>query len=30
LGGVNPTPTIQAMAFYIADSIKQRPATLFD
>jgi choline dehydrogenase-like flavoprotein len=31
-GGVNPTSTIQALALYIADSIKQRlaSATLFD
>ncbi len=29
-GGVNPTATIQALALYIADSIKQRLATLFD
>ena len=31
-GGVNPTPTIQALALYIADTIKQRlaDATLFD
>jgi choline dehydrogenase-like flavoprotein len=29
-GGVNPTRTIQALALYIADSIKQRLATLFD
>ena len=29
-GGVNPTSTIQAIALYIADSIKQRLATLFD
>jgi choline dehydrogenase-like flavoprotein len=29
-GGVNPTCTIQAMALYIADCIKQRLATLFD
>jgi choline dehydrogenase-like flavoprotein len=28
--GVNPTRTIQALALYIADTIKQRPATLFD
>ena len=26
----NPTSTIHALALYIADSIKQRPATLFD
>ena len=29
-GGVNPPSTIQALALYIADSIKQRLATLFD
>ena len=29
-GGVNPTSTIQALALYIADQIKQRLATLFD
>ena len=29
-GGVNPTSTIQALALYIADCIKQRLATLFD
>ncbi len=31
-GGVNPTSTIQALALYIADNIKQRlaNATLFD
>jgi len=29
-GGVNPTSTIQAVALYIADRIKQRLATLFD
>ncbi len=31
-GGVNPTSTIQALALYVADSIKQRlaSATLFD
>jgi len=28
--GVNPTPTIQALALYIADQMKQRLATLFD
>ena len=28
--GVNPTPTIQALALYIADAMKQRLATLFD
>ena len=27
-GGVNPTSTIQALALYIADSIKKRLATL--
>jgi hypothetical protein len=27
---VNPTSTIQALALYIADSIKQRLTTLFD
>jgi hypothetical protein len=27
---VNPTSTIQALALYIADSMKQRLATLFD
>jgi hypothetical protein len=27
---VNPTSTIQALALYIADSIKQLLATLFD
>jgi hypothetical protein len=27
---VNPTRTIQALALYVADSIKQRLATLFD
>jgi choline dehydrogenase-like flavoprotein len=27
---VNPTPTIQAIALYIADQMKQRLATLFD
>jgi hypothetical protein len=27
---VNPTSTIQALALYIADSIKQRLANLFD
>ena len=32
VGGVNPTSTIQALALYIADTIKQRlaNATLFD
>ena len=29
-GGVNPTSTIQALALYIADTIKKRLATLFD
>jgi choline dehydrogenase-like flavoprotein len=29
-GGVNPTSTIQAVALYIADAMKQRLATLFD
>jgi choline dehydrogenase-like flavoprotein len=29
-GGVNPTCTIQALALYIADSMKQRLATLFE
>jgi Protein of unknown function (DUF3141)/GMC oxidoreductase len=29
-GGVNPTSTIQALALYIADSIKKRLATLLD
>jgi choline dehydrogenase-like flavoprotein len=29
-GGVNPTSTIQALALYIADNMKQRLATLFD
>ena len=29
-GGVNPTCTIQALALYIADNMKQRLATLFD
>jgi choline dehydrogenase-like flavoprotein len=29
-GGVNPTSTIQALALYIADGMKQRLATLFD
>ncbi len=28
--GVNPTCTIQALALYVADSIKQRLANLFD
>jgi choline dehydrogenase-like flavoprotein len=28
--GVNPTRTIQPLALYVADSIKQRLATLFD
>ena len=29
-GGVNPTSTIQALALYIGDRIKQNLATLFD
>ncbi len=29
-GGVNPTATIQALALYVADSIKQRLDSLFD
>jgi len=29
-GGVNPTNTIQALALYVADSIKRRLANLFD
>ncbi len=29
-GGVNPTATIQALALYVADSIKKRLDTLFD
>jgi hypothetical protein len=29
-GGVNPTSTIQAIALYVADSIKNRLANLFD
>jgi choline dehydrogenase-like flavoprotein len=29
-GGVNPTSSIQAIALYIADQMKQRLATLFD
>ena len=29
-GGVNPTTTIQAIALYIADQMKQRLANLFD
>jgi choline dehydrogenase-like flavoprotein len=29
-GGVNPTATIQAIALYVADSIKRRLANLFD
>jgi choline dehydrogenase-like flavoprotein len=28
--GVNPTATIQALALYVADQMKQRLATLFD
>jgi len=27
---VNPTSTIQAIALYVTDSMKQRLATLFD
>jgi len=27
---VNPTRTIQALALYVADSMKQRLASLFD
>jgi hypothetical protein len=27
---MNPTRTIQALALYVADSMKQRLATLFD
>ena len=30
MAGVNPTPTIQALALYIADQIKNRLANLFD
>ena len=29
-GGVNPTSTIQALALYVADQIKQRLANRFD
>jgi choline dehydrogenase-like flavoprotein len=29
-GGVNPTSTIQALALYIADTMKQRLSNLFD
>ncbi len=29
-GGVNPTSTIQALALYVADQMKQRLSTLFD
>jgi len=29
-GGVNPTSTIQALALYIADQMKQHLANLFD
>jgi len=29
-GAVNPTNTIQALALYIADAIKQRLSNLFD
>ena len=29
-GGVNPTSTLQALALYIADQMKQRLANLFD
>jgi choline dehydrogenase-like flavoprotein len=29
-GGVNPTATIQALALYVADSIKKRLDHLFD
>jgi choline dehydrogenase-like flavoprotein len=29
-GGVNPTPTIQALALYVADEMKRRLANLFD
>jgi hypothetical protein len=28
--GVNPTSTIQAIALYVADQMKQRLANLFD
>jgi choline dehydrogenase-like flavoprotein len=29
-GGVNPTSTIQALALYIADTMKSKLANLFD
>ena len=29
-GGVNPTSTIQALALYVADQMKQRLTNLFD
>ena len=29
-GGVNPTSTIQALALYVADQMKQRLANLLD
>ena len=29
-GGVNPTSTIQALALYVADQMKNRLANLFD
>jgi choline dehydrogenase-like flavoprotein len=29
-GGVNPTSTIQALALYIADQMKQRRGNLFN
>ena len=29
-GGVNPTSTIQALALYVADSIKKNIGELFD
>ena len=29
-GGVNPTSTIQALALYVTDQMKQRLANLFD
>ena len=29
-GGVNPTPTLQAFALHVADTMKQRLANLFD
>jgi len=29
-GGVNPTSTIQALALYVADSIKKNIGNLFD